>query len=89
MPALSSRDKIYHFGTAVETNWTNGHDFDADFVFVNKQDDYTGYGGVEVPYKRTTERLSLLLKRDDYEVVKEDRYFILFRNKNYRGLDGS
>jgi len=87
LAALSGRDEIYHFASTNEINWTDGHDFEADFVFVNKQDDYPGFGGIEVEHYRTAESISQLLKSDDYDVVKETEHFILFKNKKYRGSD--
>ena len=85
LAALSARDKVYHFGSTPEINWTDGHDFDADFIFVNKQDNYPGYGGVEVQYDRTLEQLNKLRADNNYEIEREDHYFCLFKKKNYGG----
>ncbi len=81
LAALSGRDKVYFFGTTKEVNWCEGHDFDADFIFINKVDEYTGYGGVEVDYARITGRLESLRKSADYEIIKENDYFVLFRRR--------
>jgi len=81
LPVLSSRDKVYHFGTKKEINDRDGHDLEAEYVFLNKNNDYLGFGGREVSHKQISEKARLLLNRN-YTVIKEDENFILLK-KSY------
>lgn len=81
LSALSSRTKIYHFGCLPDINERDGHDFEADYVFINKDDDYIGYGGQEVSQERKTKRLTELLSSPDHTIVKETKEFILLKRK--------
>ena len=78
LPALSFRDKVYHFGTKKEINDRDGHDLEAEYVFLNKNNDYLGFGGREVSHKQISEKARLLLNRN-YTVIKEDENFILLK----------
>lgn len=78
LAALSSRNKIYFFGTIREINDYEGHDFDADYVFLSKNNDYVGFGAEEVHHVLVTEKMPILLSRG-YKVITEDADFILLR----------
>ena len=79
LAALSSRAKIFYFGTKREINDSEGHDFDADYIFLNKKNDYAGFGGVEVSHVLIIEKITLLLSHG-YKVAGENEDFILLRS---------
>ena len=81
LAALSSREKIYHFGCRRDINLRDGHDFDAEYVFLNKIDEYNGFGGLEVNHTKVLEELPLLSEEYNYEIIKENEEFILLRKR--------
>jgi len=78
LPALSSRGRIYHFGTERKINDRYGHNLEVDYVFLNKDNDYLGFGGRELRHEMIIEKIPLLLA-GGYAVIKEDKNFILFK----------
>ncbi|MFC1632496.1 DUF2079 domain-containing protein [Candidatus Omnitrophota bacterium] len=80
LPALSARNKIYHFGTEPKKHQRNGHDFEVDYIFLNKKNDYLGFGGRELRHQQIEEKIPLLLN-NGYLNVKEDDNFILLMRK--------
>ena len=75
---MSSRDKIYQFGTKKDINDRDGHNFEVDYVFLSKHNDYIGFGGREVNYEYIQKQIPSLLAQD-YQVIKEDEDFILLQ----------
>src|SRR3989339_229605 len=79
LAALSSRDKIFYFGTKRESNDSEGHDFDVDYIFLNKNNDYSGFGGIEIGHSVVAQKMPILRQR--YTVVQETLGFILLRKQ--------
>ncbi|MFC1699047.1 DUF2079 domain-containing protein [Candidatus Omnitrophota bacterium] len=78
LPALSARDRIYHFGTVRDIHQRSGHDLEVDYVFLNKKNDYLGFGGRELRHRQIIEKIPVLLN-SGYIVIKEDKEFILLK----------
>lgn len=79
LPALSSRGEIYHFGCTQKINERDGHDLEADYIYINKKDDYNGFGSREVSHQTTLGKLNEVLKSSKYVIVKESERFILLK----------